>query len=336
MLVNKSVTVALALLIALAGAEIVARQLQVDQAPALAWDATNKLLIHQPHATGIRYLDGQPVRYTINAQGWNSVFPDYARSYDTHLAVVIGDSFVEALQVDPTESMAWKLQKYLPSGWTVYPMGMSGAPLSQYLQMARYAERTWHPDIIIVVLVHNDFIESYDPPKAELYRSFWTATDHSLVLPQDYVPRLSQRIMSSEWATGRLAVKLARETQAADMTDWKMGVDVPKMIRQEGQTRSVTDYLFGQFAQIKSALLFAMDAPREDIENETFGRVYRLNMLADALANKNHIRLINLVNAFADDWQLNHRKFSFPSDYHWNSYAHDLVARTLLPLVVHQ
>src|SRR5262249_7132862 len=77
---------------------------------------------------------------------------------------VIGDSFVEALQVPHDRSMGERLAGLLALGGghiEVYRFGIGGAPLSQYLSMAERGVVLYRPDWIIVIIVHNDFDESY-------------------------------------------------------------------------------------------------------------------------------------------------------------------------------
>lgn len=322
--------------------EVAARiTLPIDQSPALAWNSQNHLLIHRAGQTGMRYPDknaDHPVRYTINAQGWNS-WRDYpSRDYSHHLAVVIGDSFVEALQVAPSESVAERLWQQLPTSWSVYGMGISGAPLSQYVQMARYAEVTWHPDLIIFMLVHNDFIESYEAPDNRLYESFWHSDGHQMIMPKDYAPRFGSGLMSSSWATGRLAIQFFRPPYGPPTETWQMGIDVPRNLHQLALTRTVTDYLLTQIATLKSATLLVMDAPRSAIEqgeNPHVSPVYELNRLVQQSASLHQLRLVDLTGLFFVDYTNHHQTMSFRTDYHWNARTHDLVARTLAPLVQH-
>lgn len=319
---------------------IVRESIPVDQTPALAWDASNQLLIHRPHQTGVRYPDrnlSHPVRYSINTEGWNSLKDFPLNDHRTHLGIIIGDSFVEALQVNPEQGLWARLQRYLPIDWNIYSLGMSGAPLSQYLQMARYAERTYHPDIIIVVLVHNDFIESYDPPANPLYQSFWRTDGIKMLGPQVYHPRLWSDWLASDWATRRLAIQTLSRWQQTPKVGWEMGVDTSRLAPPD----RVTEYLFEQFALLKSktSLLFAMDGPRDAIEAGHLPQdspVFALNVMARERAAAHGLRFVDLSPVFARAWYDSHQTFSFPSDYHWNAYAHDLVARTLLPYVVHQ
>lgn len=305
----------------------------VNQTPALAWDAEHQLLIHQPNTYGTRYLDGHAVGYHINAQGWNAPYDYPLNDHTQHLAIVIGDSFVEALQVDPYAGLTVDLQRDLGLTWRVYGMGMSGAPFSQYLQMARFAERTYHPDIIIVVLVHNDFIESYDWPDRNPYRNFWHTDGVKMIPPAVYHPTVASTVMASPFILGRMVISALAPHPATPSPQWQMGIDVPRNLAQMSETTRITDYLFGQFESLKSktSLLFVMDGPRD--RDPHYSGVWWLNGMAGILTNKHSLRFLDLTPTFES---AHGGPTGFQHDYHWNAYAHDLVARTILPYVVKQ
>ncbi len=83
------------------------------------------------------------------------------RGPKTRIAV-IGDSFVEARQVRYDDSMAEKLERLLgEEEFEVYRFGISGASLSQYLHLLRQEVARYSPDVVVVVLIHNDFTDSY-------------------------------------------------------------------------------------------------------------------------------------------------------------------------------
>lgn len=52
----------------------------------------------------------------------------------------------------------------------VYSFGISGAGLSEFLQISRYVRKYFDPEILVINVVDNDFDESLDPTKAgQLY-----------------------------------------------------------------------------------------------------------------------------------------------------------------------
>ena len=62
------------------------------------------------------------------------------------LIAVIGDSFVEAVQVENSSTFHSILDQEIDN-YNVYPFGVSGAPLSQYLAYANFAKLQFEPDI---------------------------------------------------------------------------------------------------------------------------------------------------------------------------------------------
>lgn len=91
---------------------------------------------------------------------------------------MIGDSFIEGLQVNVADNASAVLESRLKAdaACASYPnievdsYGMSGAPMSQYLSMLRYAARMYPADVYIVNIVDNDFDESW--AKAHARESF--------------------------------------------------------------------------------------------------------------------------------------------------------------------
>jgi hypothetical protein len=119
------------------------------------------------HQTGITRLRNEiAAPYAINAQGWNTGAGDYTESRTPGFGrvAVVGDSYVEAFSVAYTNSIGERLAQELAAAGRpaeVYRFDISGAPLSQYLYMIEREVVLYRPDWIVVVLVHNDFDESF-------------------------------------------------------------------------------------------------------------------------------------------------------------------------------
>ena len=79
-----------------------------------------------------------------------------AKADNIKRVAIIGDSFVEALQVPYDKSVAEQLEKKLGHEFEVYRFGIGGAPMSQYLHMMRQEVLSYKPDVVIVILVEND------------------------------------------------------------------------------------------------------------------------------------------------------------------------------------
>jgi len=129
---------------------------------------TESVTADQPY---IRY---RPNRSIIFSVGWNfsTVAEKRTNNYgyfsasdfdpdgQTPLVAVIGDSYVEAAQVEDAQSVHGVLARRVDEAGRVYGIGISGAPLSQYLAFAEFARDNFDPDLVVVVIVGNDFDES--------------------------------------------------------------------------------------------------------------------------------------------------------------------------------
>lgn len=321
------------------------------EVPASAW--IDEVLRHRPGQKGV-YWHGGDFRapFAINAQGWNSGRAGYPleRGAGPRIAVV-GDSYVEALQVPPDASLAEELERQLP-GTEVFRYGMSGAPLSQYLHMARRAALPASPDVLVALLVHNDFDESYRR-RAGFYTESFLTFDLRPDGGVDEVPPRPYRQGALSWlrnhsATwrylthGRL-LNLGALRQAllgpAGPRQFEANVDISGLAEREETDRLATAYAFARLREACAAkgarLLLVMDGVRAGIEAGQLtgaGAEYetgalRLNRLAAREAEALGIPFLDLHPAFARDFRENARPFGHPTDGHWNAHAHALAAR---------
>jgi lysophospholipase L1-like esterase len=100
-----------------------------------------------------------PRKRRVNNAGFISD-QTYSSSDKTPLIAIVGDSYIEAMQVDYSDTAeAHLLTKCMPHA-RVYSFGAQFAPLSQYLSWAQYASQTYQPKIMAVNIGGNDFDES--------------------------------------------------------------------------------------------------------------------------------------------------------------------------------
>ena len=125
---------------------------------------TDALATYLPGQVGVFRIEHEhAAMFRINQDGWNSVEDFYPRERNHKRRIaIIGDSYVAALQVDYRESVAEKLADKLDKAHNeVFRFGMGGAPMSQYLHMSRHVLSRYRPDVVVIVLAHNDFLASY-------------------------------------------------------------------------------------------------------------------------------------------------------------------------------
>jgi GDSL-like Lipase/Acylhydrolase family len=305
---------------------------------------------YAPHQSGIwRVRDEIAAPYRINRQGWNSGIGDYAipRRPGVSRVAVVGDSFIEALQVPYNRSVGEDLAADLAAIGTaaeVYRFAISGAPMSQYLQMIEHAVVRYRPDWVIVLIVHNDFDESYKFKAGRYTSSFLKlrVVDGKVV---GEIPPLHWRPGASEWlrqtATARfllyrwqvrpefLVDLLLRRAHAAVAAN----TDITAVLGDREDIAAVTDYLFGRIDAavhaVGARLLLAMDGDRFAIYHGTASPALALNRLAADTASRHRIPFIDLEPVFRSDWQAKHRRFDFDADGHWNEHGHAVAAAAI-------
>lgn len=299
--------------------------------------------------------------FSINAQGWNSRRADYERAPRegiTRIAVV-GDSYVHAREVPFDQSFAEHLEDRLNAqGETteVFRFGVKAAPLSQYLQMIRHEVLDYRPDLIIVILIHNDFDESFKRIPGRYTRSFLrlnveNGTVKGEIEPQVYEPGWIDWV--SQTATmgylyHREQIRIGSLSElilGGERDVFQANIDVVETTGLMDAIAAATDYVFARFAELARRdgfdLVLVMDGHRDGIYDGTAleagaSAPLQLNALAAEAAARHGLPFLDLHENFLVDWQANGRGFNFDNDGHWNIYGHELVAAAIAGFLAEQ
>ncbi len=151
----------------------------------------------QPGTSG-NYVSEPDVRgsYSFNAQGWN-----HPRDYEilkpagTRRVCVVGDSFVEALQVSPEQALFSVAERTMstadqPVEW--YAFAISGWGTTQQLEVIRHYVMDYAPDRVVLLFVENDpwdsspYLGTIEPQIATYYLD---TADELVLLPPQYWER---------------------------------------------------------------------------------------------------------------------------------------------------
>lgn len=123
-----------------------------------------------------------------NRQGW---FADY--DYDAPvgpetrpIAALVGDSFVESLEIAWPANCAGQMARALAATHRTHAYGVAGAPLSEYLIMAREALKHGAEDLTFLI-IYNDFDESMYPYRHPAFHS-WRKTEEGHYVVEDPTP----------------------------------------------------------------------------------------------------------------------------------------------------
>lgn len=344
-------------------------------AVAIALEGTLRLLPVQdgPNAA-LGYADSdvwfEPGRSFIWSRGWrmseanplatnnlgfvSSV--DYEPEDTRPLTAVIGDSYVQALMIPPTQSLTARLRRQLGSERRVYSFAASGAPLSQYLAFAELARRRFQPDTMVFVVVGNDFDESLRQVKwAAGFHHFSEGRDGRLELERRPLPesgfyaRLRRsalinylfRNLEIRAASSRLRRAWRGEPAYAGNTS---AAASPERVSQSLQ---VIDAFLrelparaglppARIVLVIDALRAALYQPERaaPLSSSFFARMRR--ELEERARPLGYV-VIDLQSVFSGHYATHGEHFEFPDDGHWNALAHRIVATAiserLAPLV---
>lgn len=281
-------------------------------------------------------------RWHINNMTWNSSI-DYDTSSTKPLIAVIGDSYIEAYNVDTGKSYPDHLRKTFADRFSVYSFGKSGAPLSQYLYLSRYVKKHYRPKIIIINIVLNDFDESLRrfQPQYSYFMQIGNGPGDSLYEIQPSTrPELMQyhlwKKLFNKSAIFRYCffnLKIAeawRNFKAKGAQRYEGNISVSGMEEAHPLLYKATDFVIRKLKEENTdcTLLLVMDGKREAIYKGTqpSSHIAWMYDTMHALTEKHGVAFLDLSEAMEKDYRSNHRAFNSPLDGHWDEYGHAFVA----------
>ena len=283
-------------------------------------------------------------RWRINNMGWN--YPiDYYPIKNKKLIAIIGDSYIEAFEVDVGKNYAFLLRERLKNDYEVYAFGKSGAPLSQYLHISKYVNRHFDPDVLIFNLVSNDFDESIQELKPHAYCFLQVSISaHDSItetIPRSdpslaqYTPlkRLVFRSALFRYLYLNLKTKQIVSRLFAISKNREASFSPDDVKRKKRQIIRVTDYLVRTIRQENSnkRVIFVMDAPRNAIYRNTLDKsdvTWMYEMMA-TICRQNNTEFIDMTPYMREAFESTGKRYETDCDNHWNEYGHEFVADVL-------
>jgi GDSL-like Lipase/Acylhydrolase family len=313
----------------------------------------NGLIRYEPDQSGVwRVRNEVAARYAINRQGWNSGVGDYIKTREPGMrrVAVVGDSMVEALQVPHDRSLAERLSgEFSRSGRAVqvYRFGIGGAPMSQYVNMIEREILDYRPDVIVVLLIHNDFDESFQFVQGRYTSSFLKLriADGKVleeIPPIAWQPALADwirrtataRYMYYRWQVRPDNIRAIFLPSAhANTGRYEANIDLTSALGRMPNIVVATDHIFGRMSalarQSGTRLVVAIDGVRSAIYSGGSSDALVLNSLSADLAARHGITFVDLHPAFQADWAANGKRFEFDADHHWNEHGHAVAAAAI-------
>ena len=327
--------------------------------PYLSSKSSN-LLKYEAGQTGVYRIKNEiAAPFLINQDGWNSTEAQYreALSENEKRICVVGDSYVESLQVAPDKNFAEIAADKLREEYgSVYRFGISGAPLSHYLYMIETEILRFKPAVLVINLVHNDFHESwvagggtYDASLArfkldedgrvvlsvpEPYQRNWTwwlktsATFRYLWVRWKIRPQKLKSIFLKRDKRTDLEDKYVANIQVQDVLDERIAVGVDHTFRRLKDIEEAEGLKV--IVILDSSSRGARPRQRDAQSKGLIGPVEELEEMVLSTAKKYDLAVIDLAEVFFRNFQRDEIPFSFKHDGHWNAYAHRVVGGELV------
>lgn len=255
---------------------------------------------------------------------------------------VIGDSYVEALQVSNAEAIHGQLQVLLGSNWEVNGVGTSGSPLSQYVAYARYLRESLDPKIYVFVIITNDFDESLLRYKKSPGHHYYD--DELQLVRVDYKTDPLKAFLRS-FATARYfainmkGYSIFREQHLDSTTFTSNTMYAVEQEKIAWSLRAVDQFLLDISKITKDRdVILLFDADRDAIytgksNSQSFPGLMK-NYLIDRSKIRENIQVLDLQSIFEESYKIDGKRFEFETDFHWNAHGHQVAARALAAHVV--
>lgn len=331
--------------------EIVFRLLPVSYPPyLLPVSSENPVIRYQPDKN---YLYSKGWNFTIRARshtnnfGYNNI-NNYDADEISPLLAVIGDSYVEAHQVDAGKSAAELLGSRVKNEGRVYSMGLSGAPLSQYLVFAEYARQTFQPNAAVFVIIGNDFDESLLKYKTDPGFHYFKEKGGKFSLEKvDYRISSAKKILRKSAFVRYVIFNLQgkalieRLRRKAPLESNEFVGNVPVVVAEErlrDSFRAIDEFLNQLPARSgldSSMILFIIDGMRpalyDKVELEKLEDSYFAHMRSyfKKQARSRGYEVIDMQPIFIERYKVDNSRFEFKSDGHWNELGHRVVAQAI-------
>jgi hypothetical protein len=268
---------------------------------------------------------------------------DYQPGEATPLLMVIGDSFVEAQEVDAGASAAEVLHARLAGKGRVYSIGLSGSALSQYLAFAEYARDTFRPQAMVFIVIGNDFDESLLKYKSDPRLHYFD--EHGRLRRIDYELSTARKLLRHSafvryvmfnLIADRRIEQLVRSLRGTPGAETYLDARPQAQWRRLPGCKKAVDYFFEQLPARagldRGAILFVLDALRPALYSEDALREAEkgahgiMRRYFAAQARSRGYEVVDMQPAFVSRHRRDGSRFEFPSDNHWNALGQQLVA----------
>tara|TARA_B100000767_G_scaffold142297_1_gene134443 strand:- start:493 stop:1551 length:1059 start_codon:yes stop_codon:yes gene_type:complete len=257
------------------------------------------------------------------------------------VVAVIGDSYVEALQVSDEDSFHAKIDAIF-NNIDVYPTAVSGSALSQYIAYKNYTKNNFSPDLYVFLIIENDFIQSsYEGQKNTGFHYF---NDIGALVRDNYLPSKIKKIARHSAFLRYLNLDLKLTIQLGKLFQFQTNANNEKLKNDEineARGKKAVDWFLAEIRDLaaEKPVIFILDGDRSSIYAGKKGRDFNImaNRHYQYLFEKSqsipNLSTIDLHPVFQNDWGQSKKEFNYKYDYHWNERGHAVAADALIKFI---
>jgi len=245
---------------------------------------------------------------------------------------------VIGMLVDWEDHLARVLNQQLGKDYEVYSLGTDMGTLIQYTQVTDFAVDNFDPDILIYILNSGD-VESSVLNYGDFFPSnIKIQYDNGIfeeVAGTKYIPNKIKRKTRNSALIRYLWINRILQLLKVGKVDINANPDNQITTISEDKTEilhQAADYCIAKMSDKypDKDFLFVVDAYRYGLYKDPNNPIYLpvSDYLKTACKN-NNTNYLDLTEMFYSDYRSNEHKFNWDHDYHWNPYAHKLVANSL-------
>lgn len=277
-------------------------------------------------------------KWKLNNYNWNCAY-DFSVKKDStkKRIVVIGASYVEGLLVNQQDNFTFLLNEKLKPSCDVYPIGISGVPLSGYPNMIRYAVDKFNPDIILLYnYVSNIEHSFYTEGEYNISSKIKLTSDSISFIPaKEYRPSKIKRFMAKSafvrYLIGNLQLEKLNLIFNSDKEKKTESAEINVVDKENKDIKAGCDFILHQIKCHTNGIpvILMQDVARNEIyEGTESHKLSDINIrnLTKTSCNQNGIFYLDLADYFIADYKTNKKKFEFANDFHWNAYGNSVVS----------
>ncbi|HEY3295215.1 MAG TPA: hypothetical protein VGL38_07240 [bacterium] len=281
----------------------------------------------------------QKAVWHVNNYGWRSAW-NYLPPSPSRKPVIalIGDSYIAGFHVSEQDHIASVLQNGLKDSYDVYTFGEGGAPLSEFVWIARYAAKHFDPDVYVIEVGDGDWRSSitnyrHDPRVHQV-----TFRDGQFVdapfsyddRPRGRLPKYSALIRYLTFNADLQIFDALKRTRPkppqAEQQKKASQEELMQVIEQEAVffvQRIASEHPGKQIVFMVDGQRDSIYAGSSAISQASVARLQRV------CADYSTVHVLDLAPAQAARFAADHRRFEFPFDDHWNEHGHQVIGQAL-------